>query len=291
MLWMLLNYINSLVAITLKHQNFKKSNYTRYTQIRTSKLLEGITIPVMPTRFYNLLFTEIKSATQIIPTIPIMPTRFYNLSLQKIESINRESYKDNISDEFSNSLYKSMARSEKNYYASSLISIKRRLRDVRPPGCLTKSFIKEKLPKASIVIIFCNELLTFVLRATWSVLNQTPRELLHEIILVDDGSNDTDIIDVLPWYIEHRFQNENVHLIRNPVQKHLVGAKLIGAQNATGETIVFLEGHMEVTPGWIEPLLDQIRKNPYSVAIPMLDFIDFSTLELLERVCKKIATS
>ena len=219
----------------------------------------------------------------------------------KLESIKREYFKENVSDDFSIQLYNSMKNKGKNKYASSLISIRRRLRDVRQPGCLKKVYvvpentssssyfvssnIKKNLPKASVVIIFCNELLTLILRTVWSILNQTPRDLLHEIILVDDGSNETDITEVLPWYIQNRFPNENIRLIQNPTQKHIFGAKLVGARSATGEVIVFLEGHCEVTPGWLEPLLYHVGRNPSAIAIPILDFIEYNTLELRERVC------
>lgn len=43
---------------------------------------------------------------------------------------------------------------------------------------------------ASVVIIFYNELLSVILRTVWSVILQTPNNLLHEIILVDDASTD-----------------------------------------------------------------------------------------------------
>lgn len=214
-----------------------------------------------------------------------------NLSVPKdileMESIKRESYRDNISDDFSIRFHSLMEPKSKNKYASNSISIKRRLKDIRKPGCLLKHYVVEELPKASIVIIFCNEPLSFILRTIWSILNQTPRKLLHELILVDDGSNNTDITNDLPWYIKHRLKHENIRLIRNPTQKHLIVAKLIGAKNASGDALVFLEGHCEVTPGWIEPLLHHIANHTHAIAIPMLDFIDYSNLDLQERVNTK----
>ena len=211
-----------------------------------------------------------------------------NLSIPKfileIESIKRESYGDNINDDFSIHFHSLMENKSRNKYASNSISIKRRLRDVRIPGCLMKHYVVEELPKASIVIIFCNEPLSFILRTIWSILHQTPQKLLHEIILVDDGSNNIDITNDLPWYIEHRFKHQNIRLIRNPIQKQLIVAKLIGARNASGDALVFLEGHCEVTPGWIEPLLHHINKKSNAIAIPMLDFIHYTKLDLIERV-------
>lgn len=44
--------------------------------------------------------------------------------------------------------------------------------------------------KASVIIIFYNELLSVILRTIWSVILQTPAHLLKEIILVDDSSTE-----------------------------------------------------------------------------------------------------
>ena len=212
---------------------------------------------------------------------PMMP-----VIIPRIESIQRQSYKDVIGDSFNFDKFNSSGKNSGNKLGSvsNFISIKRRMKDVRQPGCLEKSYDLKQLPKASIVVIFCNELLTFVLRTVWSILLQTPSELLQEIILVDDGSNDTDIVHALPWYIQNRLQNENVRLIRNPTQKHLVEARLAGARSATGDILVFLEGHCELTPGWLDPLLQHVWRNPSAIAIPILDYIDIETLEFFERV-------
>lgn len=39
-------------------------------------------------------------------------------------------------------------------------------------------------------MIFYNELLSVILRTIWSVILQSPKHLLQEIILVDDASTD-----------------------------------------------------------------------------------------------------
>ena len=38
------------------------------------------------------------------------------------------------------------------------------------------------------ILIFSNEALSAVLRTVWSLILRTPKEMLNEIILVDDGS-------------------------------------------------------------------------------------------------------
>ena len=45
------------------------------------------------------------------------------------------------------------------------------------------------LPKASIVICYHNEARSTLMRTVYSVVDRTPDELLHEIILQDDFSD------------------------------------------------------------------------------------------------------
>lgn len=52
-----------------------------------------------------------------------------------------------------------------------------------------------------------------------------------------------------------------------------------GASNAKGPALVFIDCHMEVMPGFLEPLLDRIAKNRNASAIPMIDILDSETLK------------
>ena len=47
----------------------------------------------------------------------------------------------------------------------------------------------EELPTASVVIVFCNEAPSAILRTIHSVVNRSPPQFLHEIVLLDDASD------------------------------------------------------------------------------------------------------
>lgn len=57
--------------------------------------------------------------------------------------------------------------------------------------CLNKTY--ENLPTTSVIIVFHNEAWSVLLRTVWSVINRSPKYLLHEIILIDDASNRSEL--------------------------------------------------------------------------------------------------
>ena len=111
------------------------------------------------------------------------------------------------------------------------------------------------------------EALSALLRTVWSVLDRTPAQILHEVVLVDDGSNHTDIVDTLPLYIRHRLP-PTVRLVRNPSQLGLIRARVEGARASTGDIVVFLDSHCEASKGWLEPMAKRIQEDPTVVQIP-----------------------
>merc|ERR1711971_1482901 len=126
------------------------------------------------------------------------------------------------------------------------VSLWRGLPDMRSRDCRALHRANPSLPASSVVIIFNNEALSALLRTVWSVLDRTPGSLLHEVVLVDDGSNHTDITELLPLYLAHRLP-PTVRLVRNSAQLGLIRARVAGARAATGEIIVFLDSHCEAT--------------------------------------------
>lgn len=55
-------------------------------------------------------------------------------------------------------------------------------------------------------------------------------------------------------------------------------SRMWGASNAKGPVLVFIDCHMEVMPGYLEPLLDRIARNRNASAIPMIDTLNRETL-------------
>ncbi|XP_076361409.1 polypeptide N-acetylgalactosaminyltransferase 1-like [Tachypleus tridentatus] len=165
-----------------------------------------------------------------------------------------------------------------NIYLSDRISLNRSLPDARHPMCKNIQY-DEDLPTASVVIIFTNEAWSPLLRTVYSVLNRSPAHLLHEIILVDDFSDQDHLKWKLDNYIERNFPAKKIKLLHLNKRAGLIRARLAGAKVATGDVLVFLDSHCETTVGWLKPLLQRIKENRKVVLCPIIDVIDDKTLE------------
>lgn len=103
----------------------------------------------------------------------------------------------------------------------------------------------KQLPKTSVIIVFHNEWFSVLVRTVHSVFNRTPHEILHEILLVNDGSTNDDLGDTLRDYLWTNF-DDRVKLIKFRTRKGLVVARMDGARRATGKVLVFLDAQIEV---------------------------------------------
>lgn len=88
-----------------------------------------------------------------------------------------------------------------NLLASDMIGFSRSLKDYRNAECTLKKY-PQKLPTASVVISFNNEQRSTLLRTVWSVINRSPKELISEIILVDDASDNDFLQNTLATYVK-----------------------------------------------------------------------------------------
>ncbi|KAK7111030.1 polypeptide N-acetylgalactosaminyltransferase 11-like [Littorina saxatilis] len=160
-----------------------------------------------------------------------------------------------------------------NQYISDKLSYVRPIPDSRNQLCRRKSYDAD-LPTASIVICFHNEAMSALLRTVHTALQRTPSHLVQEIILVNDASEFTFLQRNLSRYLE---KLPKVRLLYSAERLGLIRARLLGARNATGEVLIFLDSHCEVNTKWIEPLLARIKEDPVNVAVPIIDIVNADT--------------
>ncbi|KAL3878932.1 hypothetical protein ACJMK2_031256 [Sinanodonta woodiana] len=159
-----------------------------------------------------------------------------------------------------------------NAYVSDKISLHRSLQDIRHPDCKSKKYWNH-LPNVSIVVPFHNEHWTTLLRLVYSVTERAPKELLHEVILVDDYSTKKFLKGELDEYMAKHFNN--VKVVHAEKREGLIRTRLLGAKHATGEVLLFLDSHVEANVNYLPPLLDPIAEDYRTVVCPFIDVIDF----------------
>uniref|UniRef100_A0AC35F333 Glycosyltransferase 2-like domain-containing protein n=1 Tax=Panagrolaimus sp. PS1159 TaxID=55785 RepID=A0AC35F333_9BILA len=124
---------------------------------------------------------------------------------------------------------------------------------------------------------FMSVIASSLVRTVHSIINRSPKNLLKEIILVDDFSSNTDLHLKLENHLS-RFRGF-VRLIRAKKRLGLIRARLTGARAARADVVIFIDAHCEAGDGWLEPLLDRITENPTAVVCPVIDGISADNLE------------
>ncbi|KAL0128274.1 hypothetical protein PUN28_003499 [Cardiocondyla obscurior] len=162
-----------------------------------------------------------------------------------------------------------------NLMASDKIPLNRSLPDYRKKQCISRYANLGILPKTSIIIVFHNEAWSTLLRTVHSVINRSRRELLEEIILVDDNSEREFLKNPLDDYVKRL--NVPTKVLRSNERIGLIKARILGANDAKGEVLTFLDAHCECTVGWLEPLLEVVGKNATRIVAPVIDIINDNT--------------
>ncbi|KAL4715304.1 hypothetical protein ACJJTC_004756 [Scirpophaga incertulas] len=163
-----------------------------------------------------------------------------------------------------------------NIAASDDIAMNRSIPDTRLDECKYWHY-PVNLPSTSVIIVFHNEGFSVLMRTVHSVIERSPPNVLHEIVLVDDFSDKDNLKSNLDNYIK-RWKGK-VRLIRNNKREGLIRTRSRGAQEATGDVIVFLDAHCEVNVNWLPPLLAPIYRDYRIMTVPVIDGIDHKTFE------------
>lgn len=159
-----------------------------------------------------------------------------------------------------------------NIVASDLMALNRSINDQRSSKCRSHEF-PDDLPTTSIIIVFHNEGNSTLLRTLTSIVTRSPTEFIEEIIMVDDASVDRE-------YLKETLENfvkelpVPVRILRNSNRLGLMKSRLKGAEVAKGETLTFLDAHIECSPEWLQYLLYEVKKDRTAVVCPIIDVIN-----------------
>lgn len=149
------------------------------------------------------------------------------LSIQPVELTLGNSVK--IDDDRMDLMRKMFRAENFNVLASNMVSPQRTLEDIRHPDCKKLTY-PARLPKASVIIVFHNEVWSTLIRTIWSIVNRTPSELLDEIILVDDSSNRDNLRHDLDAYVVGL--PVSVKIIRKRMRQGVARARMQAADAA-----------------------------------------------------------
>ena len=171
-----------------------------------------------------------------------------------------------------------------NIFASEKISMDRMPEDLRKDECKhfdypspdQLSYLTRPEVRASVavVLVFHNEAFSTLMRTVHSVFNQSPPEILKEIVLIDDGSNKNDLKEKLDNYVKMDRWQGKVKLFRNLDRHGLIRARCDGARKATADILVYLDAHCEAGPNWLLPLILPILQDRKACTCPLVDVID-----------------
>lgn len=95
---------------------------------------------------------------------------------------------DEIPEDIQNKIDKSYDEFKFNEFISRIIPLDRVLPELRTEECQTKVYSTD-LPKVSVILAFYNEPYSMMMRTIYSILKRSPSELIEEILLVDDCSD------------------------------------------------------------------------------------------------------
>lgn len=167
-----------------------------------------------------------------------------------------------------------------NTYISDKIAVDRSVGDIRLPQCKTMKYLAH-LPSVSVVIPFFQEHWNVLLRTFITVLKRAPKDVIKEVILVDDGSWREHLLGRLDDYLRQNYPDGKVRVVRHQKREGLIRARITGAKAASGEILLFLDSHCEPTVNYLPPLIDPIVRNYRTVTCPFIDTIHADTFEYM----------
>lgn len=140
--------------------------------------------------------------------------------------------------------------------------------DVRPRGC-PWSPRNSSHEEVSIIIPYLNEEWFRIKVTMQTILYYTDLSLVAEIVWVSDGNEPGKVFGS-----ELRAMHPKVSVYENAKNLGLIKSKMEAATRAKGSILMFLEPHIMVAHGWLEPLLNRLGEEPRALVMPAIDALD-----------------
>eukprot|EP00928_Gymnodinium_smaydae_P019820 TRINITY_DN17631_c0_g1_i1.p1 TRINITY_DN17631_c0_g1~~TRINITY_DN17631_c0_g1_i1.p1 ORF type:complete len:736 (-),score=41.86 TRINITY_DN17631_c0_g1_i1:250-2457(-) len=137
-----------------------------------------------------------------------------------------------------------------------------------PPDALRWS------PKTISVVLPCAEEREYAVKTVKSVFENTPSDVLREIVVVDDGSNPPIAQKYLTPEVQRQYK---VKVLRHERTVGLIGAKKTGGDAALGDIIVFFDCHVAPQPHWHEDFLRLIAENYRRMVVPQITALNIDS--------------
>ncbi|XP_078518111.1 polypeptide N-acetylgalactosaminyltransferase 16 [Lissotriton helveticus] len=203
-------------------------------------------------------------------TLPLIVTKVPQTERGKVKAFDEKAYLSATLLKAGEDPYRQHAF---NQLESDKLSSERPIRDTRHYRCSSVHYDAD-LPATTVIITFHNEARSTLLRTVKSVLNRSPANLIQEIILVDDFSNDPEdclLLTKIP----------KIKCLRNNRREGLIRSRVRGADMAMANILTFLDSHCEVNTEWLQPLLQRVKEDYTRVVSPIIDVISLDNFAYL----------
>lgn len=123
----------------------------------------------------------------------------------------------------------------------------------------------------SIILGFHNEFIGVILRTLHNIVKTTPSKLINEVILVDDASTKFYLFAELEKEAK-RLLGKKIRILRLTKRVGLDKAIKTGIESAVSDVVVIIDAHLETSPGWLQPLLEPIMTDKYTITAPIIEY-------------------
>ena len=129
------------------------------------------------------------------------------------------------------------------------------------------------------VVLPCAGEKRLMVKTVESIFEATPKNVLKEIIVVDDGSSPP----IETYWDKTSSMTSKVRFLRHETTEGLMHARTTGANSALGDVIALLDCHVKPGEGWHIDILKEINENYKRVAVPVITSLDVDTWTEINR--------